>query len=161
VFCDYEGPNQILWSKGSDEQGVFVVRPLRRVTPGHVLVIPRRHASDFADDPVTTALVFGAAAEYARSRVGDANLITSRGASATQTVGHLHVHVVPRTPGDGLLLPWSEGSAGMSPTVAEEFGRAVDLLDQYVGFDDDVMNPIRAALRKVEGTERPRNRSEL
>ena len=36
-----------------------------------------------------------------------ANLITSIGAAATQTVFHLHVHVVPRHEGDGLLLPWS------------------------------------------------------
>jgi histidine triad (HIT) family protein len=36
------------------------------------------------------------------------NLITSQGAAATQTVMHLHLHLVPRTDGDGLKLPWSE-----------------------------------------------------
>lgn len=36
-----------------------------------------------------------------------ANLITSRGGAATQTVFHLHVHVVPREAGDGLALPWT------------------------------------------------------
>jgi hypothetical protein len=35
------------------------------------------------------------------------NLITSVGADATQSVRHLHIHVVPRREGDGLMLPWS------------------------------------------------------
>jgi histidine triad (HIT) family protein len=37
----------------------------------------------------------------------DCNIITSVGSAATQTVRHLHVHVVPRRRGDGLQLPWS------------------------------------------------------
>ena len=36
------------------------------------------------------------------------NLITSVGAAATQTVKHLHIHIVPRHEGDGLHLPWTE-----------------------------------------------------
>jgi histidine triad (HIT) family protein len=36
-----------------------------------------------------------------------ANLITSKGSAATQTVFHLHVHLVPRQVDDGLPLPWT------------------------------------------------------
>ncbi len=50
------------------------------------------------------------AAELA-AEVGDCNVITSRGAAATQTVRHLHVHVVPRRQGDGILLPWTDPGA--------------------------------------------------
>jgi hypothetical protein len=39
---------------------------------------------------------------------GQWNLITSAGTDATQSVFHLHVHLVPRRPNDGLKLPWSE-----------------------------------------------------
>lgn len=35
------------------------------------------------------------------------NLITSAGAEATQSVFHLHVHIVPRGENDGLALPWT------------------------------------------------------
>ena len=38
---------------------------------------------------------------------GESNLITSIGPAATQTVPHLHLHLVPRRPGDGLPLPWT------------------------------------------------------
>jgi hypothetical protein len=35
------------------------------------------------------------------------NLITSVGAAATQTVRHLHIHLIPRREGDALALPWT------------------------------------------------------
>jgi diadenosine tetraphosphate (Ap4A) HIT family hydrolase len=36
-----------------------------------------------------------------------ANIITSIGPAASQTVMHTHLHIVPRTEGDGLHLPWT------------------------------------------------------
>lgn len=82
----------------------LAIVPHRPVVPGHVLVIPRTHVRDFADDPEVTAATMRRAAELAR---GPANLITSAGEEATQTVFHLHVHIVPRADGDGLPLPWT------------------------------------------------------
>jgi histidine triad (HIT) family protein len=41
------------------------------------------------------------------AETGPCNIITSVGAEATQTVFHLHLHVVPRRFGDGLALPWT------------------------------------------------------
>ncbi|MEW2072852.1 HIT domain-containing protein [Streptomyces sp. NPDC013433] len=76
------------------------------VTRGHVLVLPMTHVPDVAADPAVSATTMRYAAELA-AEVGDCNIITSRGAAATQTVPHLHVHVVPRRPGDGILLPWT------------------------------------------------------
>ncbi|WP_260640417.1 HIT family protein [Streptomyces angustmyceticus] len=76
------------------------------VTDGHVLVIPRVHVADVAEDPEVSATTMLRAAELA-AEAGDCNVITSRGPSATQTVRHLHLHVVPRADGDGLLLPWT------------------------------------------------------
>lgn len=94
--------------------GARVIVPLNPVTPGHVLVIPREHVTDWVErwtdggdgSAMSTAVVL--AREYAyRNQIGDCNLITSRGPAATQTVGHLHLHIVPRREGDGLALPWT------------------------------------------------------
>lgn len=76
---------------------------------GHVLVMPKTHVPDFAFNPEVTGRTFQRAAELADLR--DANLITSKGESATQTVHHLHVHLVPRVPRDGLPLPWTPQQA--------------------------------------------------
>lgn len=84
----------------------LIIVPLNPVTAGHVIVIPHEHVVDAADDPDITETVFHAAALYAKQIGGAFNLITSAGVEATQTVMHLHVHVVPRREGDGLALPW-------------------------------------------------------
>jgi histidine triad (HIT) family protein len=99
-FCD----------KLADYAGwVAAFEPLNPVVPGHMLIVPKRHVEDFAEDPAETGRVMRYAARYVKDGgVGHCNLITSRGVDATQTVFHLHIHVIPRWPGDGLLLPWSE-----------------------------------------------------
>jgi histidine triad (HIT) family protein len=82
--------------------------PLNPVTEGHLLVVPKRHVADFGADPDVSAAVMYRAALLAG---GDQpmNLITSRGRAATQSVFHLHLHLVPRAPRDGLALPWYSG----------------------------------------------------
>ena len=96
---DYDSTNQA----GS----VVSFEPLNPVVPGHTLVVPVRHVADALDDPSLTGAVFRFAAVLGQLREGACNLITSAGVEATQTVMHLHVHLVPRREGDGLHLPWT------------------------------------------------------
>lgn len=83
--------------------GAIALRPLNPVTPGHLLVIPTDHVADATIDPLITAATAAYVAELAEP---PCNIITSAGAPATQTVFHLHWHIVPRRLGDGLALPW-------------------------------------------------------
>lgn len=86
---------------------------LNPATRGHALVVPRRHARDIHDaDPADLAEVATTAQQLATAAVAElgaagVNLLQSSGAAAFQTVFHLHVHVIPRYPGDGLVLPWT------------------------------------------------------
>ena len=93
--------------EGRHEGSVNIFEPLNPVVPGHMLVVPFKHVTDFTDDPKTTALVMADAASYAKRMGGEWNLITSKGKDATQSVFHFHVHLVPRHKDDGLQLPWS------------------------------------------------------
>ncbi|MFI5739151.1 HIT family protein [Streptomyces anulatus] len=75
-------------------------------TDGHVFVLPRVHVEDAGTDIEVTKAVMGRAAEL-MAELPAANLITSKGTEATQSVFHLHVHIVPRRDGDDLPLPWT------------------------------------------------------
>lgn len=80
--------------------------PLSPVTSGHMLFIPRIHVRDAGQLPDWSARVLQVASSYAAG-LEACNIITSKGAAATQSVFHLHVHVVPRHEGDELALPWT------------------------------------------------------
>jgi histidine triad (HIT) family protein len=78
----------------------------RPVFKGHVLVMPREHRETLADLPPD-----GIGPLFGRVRLLSAALPAGLGAQGTfvalnnvvsQSVPHLHVHVVPRTKGDGL-----------------------------------------------------------
>jgi histidine triad (HIT) family protein len=105
----------------------IVIEPINPVVPGHVLVIPHEHVTDFADRSDIAAATMYRAAYFAQAHGGvydDCNLITSRGPAATQTVFHLHLHLVPRQPGDGLELPWSSRDVARRAVAAAETGWA-------------------------------------
>ena len=87
--------------------------PLNPVVPGHFLVIPRTHTTHAIDGPTFAGRALEFAADLAREMgLESANFITSAGSAATQTVFHLHVHVIPRRTGDGLHLPWTGQPGG-------------------------------------------------
>lgn len=96
-----EWPDAIAILPRADEHG------RRGCTEGHTLVIPRTHVADAGVNADVAAATMRRAAELA-AELDAANIITSRGGAATQTVFHLHIHVVPRATGDGLALPWTD-----------------------------------------------------
>jgi histidine triad (HIT) family protein len=86
--------------------------PLNPATPGHTLVIPRVHVPDLwhlegveGSDLMAAVIKVGRAIDSALAPEG-MNLITSAGATAEQTVFHLHLHIVPRWRMDGFGQIW-------------------------------------------------------
>jgi diadenosine tetraphosphate (Ap4A) HIT family hydrolase len=76
------------------------------VTPGHMLIVPRRHEPDFlalssAEQAAIWALV-GEVRRHieTRARPDGYNIGINIGEAAGQTVGHAHLHVIPRYRGD-------------------------------------------------------------
>jgi histidine triad (HIT) family protein len=104
-FCPIvEGAAPAQEVERSDRHVAFV--PFGPHVPGHVLFVPTRHLPDATVDPDTAGEVFAAAARYVAARGLQANILTSVGEAATQSVPHLHVHVVPRNERDGLPARW-------------------------------------------------------
>ena len=76
------------------------------VSPGHALIVTRRHAPDwFSATPAEQSALFGAL-DLARAEVEKShqptgyNIGVNVGASGGQTVPHLHLHLIPRYTGD-------------------------------------------------------------
>lgn len=107
-FCQIVAKAQPVEGLIRHDRGVLSFIPRNPVIDGHRIFIPRQHVYDAAHYPSITGQVFAVAAAYAAVAGSHFNLITNAGRLATQTIFHLHVHYVPRTENDGLLLPWSE-----------------------------------------------------
>jgi diadenosine tetraphosphate (Ap4A) HIT family hydrolase len=82
--------------------------PSTPATPGHTLLIPRRHVADlWSAEPqlgaelAVAAIGIGRAIQRALEPEG-MNLITSKGEAGEQSIFHLHLHLVPRWREDAL-----------------------------------------------------------
>ena len=84
---------------------------IRPVNPGHLLVVPVRHAPHLADTDAETAAHLmrvahrmAAALRASGLRCEGVSLALADGAAAGQEVFHVHLHVFPRWRGDGFGL---------------------------------------------------------
>ena len=88
------------------EPGCLAFLDHRPLFPGHCLLIPSNHYETLADVPDRAAAVLfnharrlSAAVEQALGAQGSFVAINNR---VSQSVPHVHIHVVPRSKGDGL-----------------------------------------------------------
>ena len=91
-----------------EDETVLVFMDLHPVTPGHLLVVPRKHAMGLEDvDGAISAHVWSVghymarALRRSRMRCEGINVLLCDGEAAFQTVFHFHVHVIPHYAGDG------------------------------------------------------------
>jgi histidine triad (HIT) family protein len=104
------------------DETVSAFMDIHPITPGHLLVVPNRHASGLGemDDEVGSHMfVVGRKLARALRRSGlrceGVNLFVADGAAAGQTVFHSHLHVVPRHTEDGFGFHFPPGyTRGMS-----------------------------------------------
>ena len=89
-----------------DEPAVVAFLDVRPVFKGHVLVVPRAHVDALPDLPEPLLVpVWAAVQRLARAvpaAYGAQGTFVATNNVVSQSVPHLHVHVVPRTKGDGL-----------------------------------------------------------
>lgn len=76
------------------------------VSPGHALLIPRRHIPTWFEATSEEHIAFVSAIDQAKAAIekdhqpDGYNIGINCGAAAGQTVFHLHVHLIPRYHGD-------------------------------------------------------------
>ena len=123
IFCKIlEG--EIPCIKVFEDDDTLCFMDINPAQEGHALVIPRDHWPDvhaIPDDAI------GAVARTARRVAGAVNsalrpdginLVQANGRGAAQSVGHFHMHVLPRRMGDELKLNWGLVPGNMDEIAA-------------------------------------------
>lgn len=115
IFCRIaagEIPSATVY-EDDDFRAILDIAPAHK---GHTIILPKVHAADIFSLPEDTAAkIFPLAKKIAtalKKTTGceGVNILQNNGEAAGQSVFHLHVHVVPRFKGDGILPVWPQGS---------------------------------------------------
>jgi histidine triad (HIT) family protein len=112
IFCDIAGGRATASFVHQDEICVAFL-DIRPVNPGHVVIIPRRHAplvNDLSQDEASHLFAVAhrliPALKASGIRCDGVNLFVADGAAAMQEIPHMHLHVIPRWDGDGFGLSY-------------------------------------------------------
>lgn len=101
LFCIL--PDSRVWF---DQGSVFVCRDAYPISPGHTLVIPKRHVKSLFElegderEDLFQALSRAKDLLVSEMKPDGFNVGINDGVAAGQTVFHLHVHLIPRYYGD-------------------------------------------------------------
>jgi histidine triad (HIT) family protein len=121
VFCQAAGHAVPAVFVLEDRLTVAII-DLRQPHDGHVLVMPRTHVASFDNlDKETAAELAWSTVRVTRAvrrayQPEGLNLWQSNGAAAGQEVFHVHIHVLPRDAGDGLLRVYPAPPRTFAPT---------------------------------------------
>lgn len=107
LFCEIlQGSTPATFVYRNDEVAAFM--DIQPVNPGHILVVPVAHATDLAELApsgaaalMITAQRIAGALRASDLRCEGIDLLLADGEAAGQEVFHTHLHVIPRSNGDG------------------------------------------------------------
>ncbi len=125
IFCRIAGGSAPCMKVYEDEYTVAFLDVARDVD-GHILVIPKKHAESMLDCDAETLSRLTEALRLISKHLTEncgydgVNLLNASGASAGQSVPHLHFHIIPRRSGDGVDTWPRFGGAKEDPAVLLE-----------------------------------------
>ena len=130
IFCKIVA-GEIPCFKLIEDAETLAFMDINPVHDGHALVIPKAHSpnvfeiapEDFAAAARTATKV--AKAVNAAVRPDGINLMQANGEGAGQSVGHFHLHIIPRRNDDRLLFNWDPkpGDRAKITEIAERIRR--------------------------------------
>lgn len=110
---------------------------ISQVTPGHTLMVPKKHVQDiFAYDDELAQAVFARLPKVARAikasnpNIKGMNILNNNGKVAYQSVFHSHIHLIPRYgEDDGFAMKFTDHSKEMTEAKYKEIQQSI--IDQF------------------------------
>lgn len=133
IFCSII-QGDIPSSKVYEDEQVLAFLDISQTTPGHTLVIPKKHVRNMLDmDAETASQTFARIPKIARAvqkamGAPAMNIINNNESLAGQTVFHAHIHLVPRyNEGDGISIQYTTHEPDFSALakLAEQISQEV------------------------------------
>ena len=128
IFCKIVA-GQIPCTPVFEDDQCLVFMDINPISPGHTLLVPKKHYETVAEMPPDEAAHLGrhlpalAAAVKAAANAEALNVLQNNGRAAGQAVSHLHIHLIPRWAGDGLGFRWPAKSS--DPDVLKKQAEAI------------------------------------
>ena len=132
IFCKIRD-GEIPGRKVYEDEHVFAILDMSQVTPGHTLLIPKKHVRNIFDyDEELASQVFAAVPKVSRalrdfnSDVKGLNLLVNNEEVASQTVFHSHIHLLPRySENDDFGLEWAYNEDKYSDTQLDQLQKSI------------------------------------
>jgi len=127
IFCKII-KGEIPSKKLLETDSVIAILDIGPMSPGHSLVIPKKHCETFLELPenlyenTLKSVKTLAAAILSATNADGFNLFQNNGRCAGQAVNHVHFHIVPRKERDSVSFAWKPGSykEGEMDQIAEK-----------------------------------------
>lgn len=132
IFCmirDGDIPSRKVY----EDENVFAILDQSQVTPGHTLLIPKKHVRNIYDyDAALAEKVFSTlpkiscALRDSNPAIKGLNILVNNEEIASQTVFHSHIHLLPRyTEGDDFGLKWAYNEDKYTPDELDAIQEAI------------------------------------
>ncbi len=132
IFCmirDGDIPSRKIY----EDEYVFAILDLSQVTPGHTLVIPKKHIRNIYNyDAKLAENVFSILPKISRAirdsnpAIKGLNILINNEEIASQTVFHSHIHLIPRyTEEDDFGLEWAHNEDKYTAAKLDEIQQSI------------------------------------
>lgn len=109
IFCKIIN-NEIPSYKVYEDDVCLAILDISQVTPGHTLVMPKKHFKNILElDDETASHIFKVTKDLSKKisklpNVLGLNVLNNCGEKAGQSVEHFHIHIIPRYENDNVIL---------------------------------------------------------
>ena len=132
IFCKIIN-GEIPSYKIYEDEVVYAFLDITQVTPGHTLVVPKKHTKDiFEYDEELASQVFARIPKIARALekaypdMQGLNIINNNREVAYQSVFHSHIHLIPRfSPHDDFSMHFGNHQDQYNPTLMEAIAKRI------------------------------------